>query len=152
MQFDKLTQEKVEAFHKLLGARFKSIEVASPDAPITVLATDLEDKQYYVRIEMLEGSVDDISSTGIKIENVIFYQLAQLMQSENNVFIMVIFKDGFVMWFLNEVSGEQMKVTDENVLIGITSALHVENANDPKYKPVTLSSADGKSVYVLKKD
>jgi hypothetical protein len=152
MQLDKLTQEKVEAFHKLLGARFRSIEVASPDAPITVLATDLEDQQYYVRIEMLEGSVDDISSTGIKIENVIFYQLAQLMQSENNVFIMVIFKDGFVMWFLNEVSGEQMKVTDENVLIGITSALHVENANDAKYKPVTLSSADGKSIYVLKKD
>ena len=152
MQLDKLTQEKVEAFHKLLGARFRSIEVASPEAPITVLATDLEDQQYYVKIEMLDGSVEDIKKSGIKVENVVFYQLAQLMQSENNVFIMVIFKDGFVMWYLNEVSGEQMKVTDENVLIGVASALHIESANDSKYAPVVLPSSDGKSMYVLKKD
>jgi len=151
MNLDKLTQEKVDAFAKLLGPRFPKIEVASPGAPITLVATDPEDKSYYVRVELQDGSVEDLRGTGLALENKDFYQLSQLMLSGANVFVIAIFSDGFVLWYLNDVDKEQMKITDEITLIGITSALHIESAKDTKYQPTTVTSPDGKSVYILKK-
>lgn len=152
MELDKITQEKVDVFTRLLGPRFPKIEVASPGAPITVVATDPEDKQYYVRVELVEGSVEDVRGTGVILENKDYYQLAQLMVSGANVFVLASFHDGFTLWYLNEITAEEMKVTDEYTLIGIASALHIESAKDAKYQPATISSADGKSVYVLKKN
>jgi hypothetical protein len=152
MNLDKKTQEKVDAFARLLGPRFPKIEVASPGAPITVVATDPEDKQYYVRVELMESSVDSVRETGLALENKDYYQLAQLMVSSANVFVLAVFPDGFVLWYLNDIDKEQMKITDEITLIGIASALHIESAKDTKYAPPVIESQDGKSVYVLRKN
>ncbi len=123
------TQEKLIAtFHKHLGNRFPIVEVASPDAPITIVATDTEDKQYWIYLEnKLDESVYGYDKTGIKIENVHFYHLHALMSEGSNVFWMSLFVDGYILFYLNDcLTPEQLKVTSENTLIGVSSALHIE--------------------------
>lgn len=149
MNLDKETQEKVDQFTKLLGSRFPKIEVASPGAPITVVATDPEDKQYYIRVDLDDRSINTIKNNGIQLENKDYYQLAQLMMSGANVFELVIFPDGFVLWFLNDVDKDQMKVTKEYTLIGVASALHIEDGNTQKYQPMKYPTGDGQTYYTL---
>ena len=130
-----LTKEKEELigeFHRHLGQRFKTIEVASENAPITICATDEEDKQYWIRlVGNLNDSVNTIAETGTKIENVTFYQLYAMVSEGLNIFHMELFNDGYALWFINDLTPEQIKVTDDETFIGITSTLHVE-FNSPK--------------------
>ena len=122
-------QEKLIAtFHKHLGARFPSVEVASPNAPITIVATDTEDKQYWIYLEdKLDTAIHGYDKTGVKIENVHFYHLHSLMSQGSNVFWMSLFQDGFILWYLNDcLTPEQLKITEEYTLIGVASALHIE--------------------------
>jgi len=68
MEFN--NEQKASLFHHWLGGRFKTFEVASPEAPISFLAKDNEDKEYYVHVQVAnEPSVKDRENTGIKIAN-----------------------------------------------------------------------------------
>lgn len=151
MNLDKETQKKVDAFARLLGPRFTKVEVASEGAPITVVATDPEDKEYYIRVDLDDRSVQTIKNNGIQLENKDYYYLSQLMLSGCNVFELVVFSDGFVLWFLNDIDKDQIKVTTEYTLIGIASALHIEDGNTIKYQPTQYPSGDGYTYYQLVK-
>jgi len=147
MNLDTITQKKVTDFQKILGHRFKTIEVASPNAPITILAKDNEDKEYYIYIDdnTIE-SVESKSQTGIKISNQHFYHLYGMMSEGMNCFWFDCFKDGFILFYLNDcLTPEQLRVTDEFTMIGIASALHVE---EPK---VAVPTADGEGYYIMNK-
>ena len=147
-----LTSEKEELigeFYRHLGQRFKTIEVASENAPITICATDEEDKQYWIRlVGNFDQSVNTIAETGTKIENVTFYQLYSMVSEGLSVFHMELFKDGYALWFINDLTPEQMKVTDDETFIGITSTLHVE-FNSPK--PVIIQGSKVLKLPKLKK-
>jgi hypothetical protein len=128
IKLTKTTEKKIAKFTEYLGARFKTIEIASEGAPITVVCHDEEDKEYMVRIVYEpKKSIESIMTTGIRVENIVFYQLYSLVTNNQNVFIMKMFKDGYALFFVNELSPEQITVTEEDTLIGITSALHIEN-------------------------
>jgi hypothetical protein len=114
-------------FYKWLGSRFAEIHEASENAPITCLCTDDEGKEYYVSINYNEKmSSSDIELTGIKIENVTFYQLYSMVSEGLSVFHFEAFQDGYCLWFLNDCTPESIKVVDEYTLIGISSCLHHE--------------------------
>ncbi len=114
-------------FFKWLGSRFKEIHEASENAPITCMCTDEEGKEYYVRIVYNEKmSSSDIELTGIKIENVTFYQMYSMVSEGLNVFHFEAFQDGYCLWYLNDLTPESIKVVDEYTLIGISSCLHHE--------------------------
>ena len=128
MELTKDQDLKISKFYHYLGARFRTIEVASPDAPVTCLAKDDEGKEYYMSIEIEEDrSVQEILQTGIVFENVKFYALYAMVTNEMNVFHMHIFKDGYGLFFINEVSPEELKVTEDKTYIGVASALHIQN-------------------------
>jgi hypothetical protein len=141
-------EDKIKIFYKWLGARFPSFEQASDKAPISFLAKDTEDKEYYIHVEIAdELSVNDRETTGIKIPNTQFYHLYGMCSQSMNIFWFEAFNDGYMLFYLNDcLTPEQMKVTDEYTLIGVTSALHVQ-----KPEPV-INAGDGKTVYVLKKN
>lgn len=147
MNLDSITQKKINDFHKILGHRFKTIEVASPNAPITILAKDNEDKEYYIYID--DNSTESVktkSQTGIKIDNKHFYHLYGMMSEQLNCFWFDYFNDGFILFYLNDcLTPEQLRVTDEFTMIGVASALHIE---EPK---VAIPTADGNSYYVVDK-
>jgi len=135
MKVSKTLQKKLTKFTEYLGARFKTIEIASEGAPITVVCNDEEDKAYMIRIEYdPKGSIESIKQTGIKLENVIFYQLYALVTNDQNVFMMKMFNDGYALWFLNELTPEEIRVTEEHTYIGITSVLHLEEDGSPIIK------------------
>jgi len=121
-------EQKATLFHDWLGGRFKTFEVASENAPISFLAKDNEDKEYYVHVEIAnEPSVKDRQNTGIKIANTHFYHLYAMASQGQNMFWFEAFEDGYFIFYLNDcLTPEQLKVTEEYTLIGITSALHVE--------------------------
>jgi hypothetical protein len=122
------TLESIQKFNQYLGPRFKSIEVGNEGAPITILTKDKEDKEYYIRlVNHTDNSINDILQSGISIENTVFYQLYALVTNSANVFHMEMFKDGYALWFLNDLSPEQIKVVGEDTYIGITSVLHLED-------------------------
>lgn len=128
MKISKTLEKKLTKFTEYLGARFKTIEIASEGAPITVVCHDEEDKEYMIRIEYNpKGTVASIKETGIKLENTVFYQLYSLVSNNQNVFVMKMFKDGYGLWFINELSPEEIRVTEEDTYIGITSVLHLED-------------------------
>ena len=56
-------KDKAQIFNEYLGARFKTFEIASPDsAPVSFVATDHDDKPYYVYVEIpKEKYVKDIN-------------------------------------------------------------------------------------------
>jgi hypothetical protein len=139
-------EDKAKIFYKWLGQRFPKFEIASEGAPISFLAKDDEDKEYYIHVEIAnEPSVKDRRTTGIKIENTHFYHLYAMASQEQNVFWFEAFADGYMLFFLNDcLTPEQMKVTEEATYIGITSALHVEEST------ITVPSSDGESFYVRK--
>jgi hypothetical protein len=121
-------QDKTKIFNEYLGARFKTFEIASPDsAPISFVATDHEDKQYFVYVEIPnEEYVKDREHTGIAIENSHFYHLYGMMSAGQNVFWYVAFSDGYILFYLNDcLSPEQLNVLPEQTLIGTASALHI---------------------------
>ena len=135
-------QDKTKIFNEYLGARFKTFEIASPDsAPISFVATDHEDKQYFVYVEIPnEQYIKDREQTGIAIENAHFYNLYGMMSAGQNVFWFVAFNDGYILFYLNDcLTPEQLNVLPEQTLIGVTSALHIEK-DKPKY-----DTGDGKS-------
>jgi hypothetical protein len=136
---------KIREFYKWLGPRFKEIHNTSEGAPVDICALDPEDKEYWIRlVNNLDKSVLSIENTGTKIDNVTFYQLYAMVSNEQNVFHMELFNDGFALWFVNDLTPEQMKVTDEFTMIGITSVLHLE-------KPaVKVAGNDDKTYYVTK--
>lgn len=114
-------------FYKWLGSRFAEIHEASENAPITCMATDDEDKEYYIRINYNERmSSADIELTGTKIENVAFYQMYSMVSEGLNVFHFEAFDDGYALWYLNDCTPESIKVVDEYTLLGISSVLHHE--------------------------
>jgi hypothetical protein len=147
-----LTKEKEELigeFYRHLGQRFKTIEVASENAPITICATDEEDKQYWIRlVDNFDKSVKTIEYTGTKIDNITFYQLYAIVSNDQNVFHMELFNDGYALWFINDLTPNQMKVTDDETFIGIASSLHVE-FNSPK--PVIIQGSKVLKLPKLKK-
>jgi len=128
MNLSKQQETLIGQFYKHLGQRFKTIDVASSDAPVSICAYDDEDKEYYVYLEdKLDKSIYGYDKTGIKIENTHFYNLYALISQEANVFWMSLFTDGYILWYLNDCcTPEQLKVTDEFTAIGVTSALHIE--------------------------
>jgi len=133
MELTTQQQQTIAHFYEYLGARFTEIEAASPNAPITIVATDEKGDKYWIRLVNNVDYLDTITSimeTGTKIENTIFYQLYALVSNEQNVFHMEMYKDGYALWFINDITPEQMKVTDEFTMIGITSALHVEDKRE----------------------
>jgi len=140
-------EEKVKIFHDWLGQRFKTFEVASEGAPISFLARDNEDKEYYVFVNVAkELSIKDNNreQTGIMIENTHFYHLYAMISQGQNVFYFEVFNDGYMLFYLNDCcTPEQLNVLTEQTLIGVTSALHVEKPT-PKYE-----SGDGKTYYTL---
>jgi hypothetical protein len=140
-----INKDKAIIFAEYLGERFKSFEIASPDtAPISFVATDYDDKQYFVYVEIpKEEYVSQREKTGIAIENTHFYQLYALMSQGSNVFWYTAFSDGFMLFYLNDCcSPEELNVTEQYTLIGVTSALHV-------HKPTSvIESSDGKSYYI----
>jgi hypothetical protein len=139
-------QQKAELFHQWLGGRFKTFEVASDNAPISFLAKDNEDKEYYVHVEIAkELSVKDREMTGIKITNTHFYHLYAMASQGQNMFWFEAFPDGYMLFYINDcLTPEQLKVTDEFTMIGVTSALHIE-------KPaVKVAGNDDKTYYVTK--
>jgi hypothetical protein len=120
--------DKTKIFAEYLGERFKTFEVASPDsAPVSFVATDHEDKQYFVYVEIpKEEYVSQRENTGIAIENAHFYQLYAMMSQGQNVFWYVAFSDGFMLFYLNDcLTPEQLNVLPEQTLIGAASALHI---------------------------
>jgi hypothetical protein len=141
-------EEKAKIFNDWLGSRFKSFEVASPDtAPISFVAKDTEDKDYYVFVNVAkELNIKDNNrdQTGIMIENAHFYTLYGMVSQGMNVFWFEAFNDGYMLFYLNDCcTPEQLNVLTEQTLIGVTSALHVEKPT-PKYE-----SGDGKTYYTL---
>jgi hypothetical protein len=135
-------QDKAQIFNEYLGARFKTFEIASPDtAPISFVATDYEDKQYFVYVEIPnEQYVKDRENTGIAIENAHFYNLYGMMSAGQNVFWFVAFNDGYILFYLNDcLTPEQLNILTEQTLIGVASALHIEK-DKPKH-----DIGDGKS-------
>jgi hypothetical protein len=124
----KITNEdKAKIFYEYLGARFKTFEFASEDAPISFLCKDHDDKEYYVHVEIPnEQYVKDRENTGIAIENKHFYSLYALMSQDQNVFWYVAFEDGYILFYLNDcLTPEQLNVLPEQTLIGTASALHI---------------------------
>ena len=121
-------QDKAKIFAEYLGERFKTFEVASPDsAPISFVATDHEDKEYFIYVEIpKEEYVSQRENTGIAIENAHFYHLYGMMSAGQNVFWYVAFSDGFMLFYLNDcLTPEQLNVLPEQTLIGAASALHI---------------------------
>lgn len=139
-------EDKTKIFYKWLGGRFPKFEIASEGAPVTCLAKDDEDKEYYIHIQVAnEPSVKDRQHTGIKIANTQFYHLYAMASQNQNVFWFESFEDGYMLFFLNDcMTPEQLKVTEEFTAIGVSSALHVE------MPIVATPSSDGESFYVLK--
>jgi hypothetical protein len=141
-------EEKAKIFNDWLGSRFKSFEVASPDtAPISFVAKDTEDKDYYVFVNVAkELNIKDNNrdQTGIMIENAHFYTLYGMVSQGMNVFWFEAFNDGYMLFYLNDCcTPAQLNVLTEQTLIGVTSALHVE-------KPVIKhDTGDGKTYYTL---
>jgi hypothetical protein len=124
-------QEKAKIFHDFLGQRFKSYEVASPDsAPISFVAKDNEDKDYYVFLNVakeLSIKENNREQPGIMIENTHFYTLYGMISQGMNVFYLDCFNDGYLLFFLNDCCDPtQLNVLTEQTLIGVASALHVE--------------------------
>jgi hypothetical protein len=124
-------EEKAKIFHDFLGERFKSFEIASPDtAPISFVAKDHEDKEYYIYLNVAkELSIKDNNrdQTGIMIENAHFYHLYGMVSQGMNVFYMECFNDGWMLFYLNDCCDPaQLNVLPEQTLIGVASALHIE--------------------------
>ena len=135
-------QDKTKIFAEYLGARFKSFEIASPDsAPVSFVATDHDDKPYYVYVEIPnEKYVSQREHTGIAIENKHFYTLYGMMSSGMNIFWYVAFEDGYILFYLNDcLTPAQLNVLPEQTLIGVASALHIEK-DKPKH-----DTGDGKT-------
>ena len=128
MKINKKKEKLIAQFHKHLGLRFPVVEIASPNAPVTVCAYDQEDKSYWIYLEdKLKETVKDYDTTGIKIENTHFYHLYALMSEGSNCFWMQLFNDGYILFYLNDcLTPEQLKVTEEHTYIGVASALHIE--------------------------
>jgi len=128
MELSKKQEELIGKFYYHLGDRFPVIEAASEGAPVTICAYDTENKEYYIYLDdKLENSIYQYDTTGIKIDNVHFYQLYGMASEGLNVFHMTLCVDGYALFYLNDcLTPEQLKVTEEFTLIGITSALHVE--------------------------
>jgi hypothetical protein len=139
-------EDKIKVFYQALGARFQTFEQASEGAPISFLAKDMEDNEYYVHVEIAnEPSVKDRQHTGIKIANTHFYHLYAMASQGQNIFWFESFADGYMLFYINDcLTPEQMKVTEEFTAIGVSSALHVE------MPIVATPSSDGESFYVLK--
>jgi hypothetical protein len=137
-------EEKTKIFHDYLGGRFNTFEIASENAPISFLAIDPENKEYYIHVEIAkERSVLEREHTGIKIENTHFYHLYSLISQGSNVFWFEAFENGYFLFYLNDCcTPEQLNVTEEFTLIGVASALHVE-----KPQAVT-KTEDGTGYYV----
>lgn len=147
MKTEFTNEEKAKIFHDWLGGRFKTFEVASDNAPISFLAKDNEDKEYYVHVNVpKEVSINDNSrfETGIVIENKHFYTLYGMISQGMNVFWFEAFNDGYMIFFLNDAcTPAQLNVLEEVTLIGVASALHVE-------RPVSKIAANDSSYYVIK--
>ena len=149
MKVSKTLQKKLTKFTEYLGARFKTIEIASEGAPITVVCHDEEDKEYMIRIEYNpKGTVASIKETGIKLENTVFYQLYSLVSNNQNVFVMKMFKDGYGLWFINELSPEEIRVTEDHTYIGVTSVLHLEE-NGAAITKISIPTETGSYDYKL---
>jgi len=143
IQHMKITNEdKIKIFYGWLGQRFNTFEQASEGAPISFLAKDNEDKEYYVHVQVAnEISVFEREKTGIMIENTHFYNLYAMMSQGQNVFWFEAFENGYMLFYLNDcLTAEQLNVLPEQTLIGVASALHVEK---PKTK---IDTGDGKYV------
>jgi hypothetical protein len=136
----KITNEdKIKIFYGWLGQRFNTFEQASEGAPISFLAKDNEDKEYYVHVQVAnEISVFEREKTGIAIDNTHFYNLYAMMSQGQNVFWCEAFENGDMLFYLNDcLTADQLNVLPEQTLIGVTSALHVE-------KPTTrIDTGDG---------
>ena len=118
---------KIKEFYKYLGPRFKEIHNTSDGAPVDICAIDSEEKEYWIRlVNNLDTSITNIQYTGIKIENVTFYQLYAMVSNNQSVFHMELFNDGFALFFINDLTPEQLKITEEYTMIGVSSALHIE--------------------------
>jgi hypothetical protein len=144
----KITNEdKIKIFYDWLGPKFNTFEQASEDAPISFLAKDFDDKEYYVHVQVAEErNVESREQTGIKIENTHFYQLYGMASQGMNVFWMEAFEDGYMLFYINDcLTAEQLKVTNEFTLIGVASALHIE-----KHK-IKHDTNDGKSYMTVAK-
>ena len=132
----KITNEdKAKIFAEYLGNRFKTFEIATPDtAPISFVATDNEDKQYYVYVEIPnEQYVSQRENTGIAIENAHFYHLYGMCSQGLNVFWFTAYNDGYILFYLNDcLTGEQLNVMPEHTLIGVASALHIQKDTPKK--------------------
>ena len=128
MKIKSKTKKLITEFGKHLGARFPVIEVASDNAPITIVTKDAEGKEYWMHLEdRLKESVYSNDTTGVKIKNVHFYNLYSLMSQGSNVFWMSLYEDGYILFYLNDcLTPEQLKITDTHTLIGVASSLHVE--------------------------
>ena len=139
-------EQKASLFNQYLGGRFKTFEVASENAPISFLAKDNENKEYFIHVQVAnEKSVLTREHTGIKIANTHFYHLYGMASQGNNVFWFEAFEDGYMLFYINDcLTPEQMKVTDEFTAIGVASALHIEKGQ------VATPSSDGQSYYVTK--
>ncbi len=141
IQHMKITNEdKIKIFYGWLGQRFNTFEQASEGAPISFLAKDNEDKEYFVYVQVAnEISVFEREKTGIAIENTHFYNLYAMMSQGQNVFWFEAFENGYFLFYLNDcLTPEQLNVLPEQTLIGVASALHVE-------KPTTrIDTGDGK--------
>jgi hypothetical protein len=133
-------EDKIKIFYGWLGQRFNTFEQASEGAPISFLAKDNEDKEYYVHLQVAnEISVFEREKTGIAIDNTHFYNLYAMMSQGQNVFWFEAFENGYFLFYLNDcLTPEQLNVLPEQTLIGVASALHVE-------KPTTrIDTGDGK--------
>ena len=128
MELTKEQESKITKFYQYLGTRFTEIEASSDGAPITVCARDEKGDEYWIRLEYTPtGTIGDILYTGATIENMTFYQMYALVSNNQSVFHIEMYDDGYALWFINDVTPQQMKVTDNHTMIGITSALHVED-------------------------
>jgi len=132
----KITNEdKAKIFAEYLGNRFTTFEIASPDtAPISFVATDNENKQYYVYVEIPEEQyVSQRENTGIVIENAHFYHLYGMASAGQNVFWFTAFNNGFILFYLNDcLTPEQLNIMPEHTLIGVASALHIQKDTPKK--------------------
>jgi hypothetical protein len=139
-------EDKARIFNEYLGERFKTFELASEGAPISFLCRDHENKEYYIHVEIPnEQYVSQRENTGIAIENKHFYTLYGMMSQDMNVFWYVAFEDGFMLFYLNDcLTPEQLNVLPEQTLIGVASALHIEQDK------VKHTAEDGKGYYTIK--
>ena len=139
-------EDRAKIFAEYLGERFKTFEVASENAPISFLCRDYDDKEYYVYVEVPnEQYVREREHTGIMIENKHFYTLYGMMSQGMNIFWFVAFNDGYILFYLNDcLTPEQLNVLPEQTLIGVASALHIEQ-DKVKHK-----TEDGKGYYTVK--